>query len=194
MVPLLRRERKPCYRLRESKRDSRNLGHAITLKPWRVSHSSAYEWADFCLDWKRVDAAKRIECAGLQSGRTCFVGTAVLKLKHVHQISKRPFPGCVKSGQKVAFCLPSAGRKTQLFHHIFFQPGKSLLEIPCTNIWRYWTTLRQLRFILWTSSNHLFHHWIFRPDFHSVLILLNLSINGKSIVKQSSCEKTSAHF
>ena len=95
-------------------------------------------------------------------------------------ISKRLFPGCVKSGQKVAFCLPSAGRKTQLFHHIFFQPGKSLLEIPCTNIWRYWTTLRQLRFILWTSSNHLFHHWIFRPDFHSVLILLNLSINGKS--------------
>ena len=46
-------------------------------------------------------------------------------------ISKRLFPGCVKSGEKVAFCLPSAVRKTQIFHHIISQPGKSLLEIPC---------------------------------------------------------------
>ena len=37
-------------------------------------------------------------------------------------ISKRLFPGCVKSGEKVAFCLPSAGRNTQCFHHIFSQP------------------------------------------------------------------------
>ena len=46
-------------------------------------------------------------------------------------ISKRLFPGWVKSGLKVAFCLPSARRKTQYFHNIFSQPGKSLLEILC---------------------------------------------------------------
>ena len=30
--------------------------------------------------------------------------------RHLQGISKRLFPGCVKSGEKVAFCLPSAGR------------------------------------------------------------------------------------
>ena len=35
-------------------------------------------------------------------------------------------------GEEVGLCLPSAGRKTQFFHHIITQPGKSLLEIPCT--------------------------------------------------------------
>ena len=49
----------------------------------------------------------------------------------VQGISKRLFPDCMKSGEKVAFCLPSAGRKTLCFHHIFSQPGKSLIEIPC---------------------------------------------------------------
>ena len=46
-------------------------------------------------------------------------------------ISKRLFPGCVKSGEIVAFCLPTAGRKIQFFHHKLSQPGKSLLGIPC---------------------------------------------------------------
>ena len=46
-------------------------------------------------------------------------------------ISIRLFPGCMKLGEKVAFCLPSAGKKMQCFHHIFSQPGKSLLDIPC---------------------------------------------------------------
>ena len=41
-------------------------------------------------------------------------------------ISKRwaPAPGCVKLDEKVAICLPTAGRRTQLFHHIFTQAGK----------------------------------------------------------------------
>ena len=46
-------------------------------------------------------------------------------------ISKRLFPGCVKLVEKVAFCLPAAGRETQFFHFTFTKPGKSLLEIPC---------------------------------------------------------------
>ena len=53
-------------------------------------------------------------------------------LIHIVQgTSKRLFPGCVKSGEKVAFCLPTSGRQTQFFHHILSQPGKSHLEIPC---------------------------------------------------------------
>ena len=46
--------------------------------------------------------------------------------------TKRTFPGCVKLGEKVAFCLPTAGRRTQFLHLIFMQPGKSLLVQPCT--------------------------------------------------------------
>ena len=37
----------------------------------------------------------------------------------------------MKLGEKVAFCLPTAGRREQLFHLIFTQPGAHLLEIPC---------------------------------------------------------------
>ena len=47
-------------------------------------------------------------------------------------ISKRLFPGCVKSGEKVAFCLPSAGRKTQFSATYSHNLGRALLEIPCT--------------------------------------------------------------
>ena len=40
--------------------------------------------------------------------------------------SKRLFPGCVKSGEKVTFGLPTSGRQTQFFYHIFSdsQPGE----------------------------------------------------------------------
>ena len=51
---------------------------------------------------------------------------------NVQGISKRLFPGWVKSSEKVVFCLLSAGRKMQYFHHIFSQPGKNLLEISCS--------------------------------------------------------------
>ena len=49
----------------------------------------------------------------------------------VQGISKRWASGCVKLGEKVAFYLPTAGRKTQFFPPSFSQPGKSLLEGPC---------------------------------------------------------------
>ena len=37
----------------------------------------------------------------------------------------------MKLGEQVAFCLPSAGRRTQLFHLIFTKPGAHLLVHPC---------------------------------------------------------------
>ena len=48
------------------------------------------------------------------------VGSAVIdqndgRDRRLQGTSKRLFPGCVKLGEKVAFCLPTAGRKTQFF-------------------------------------------------------------------------------
>ena len=37
----------------------------------------------------------------------------------------------MKLGEQVAFCLPSAGRITQLIHLFFTQPWVHLLEHPC---------------------------------------------------------------
>ena len=44
---------------------------------------------------------------------------------------KRRAPGFGQLGEKAAFCLPAVGRRTQLFHLIFTQPGAYLLEHPC---------------------------------------------------------------
>ena len=56
---------------------------------------------------------------------------------HIQQTSSpqgpRWAPGCVKYGEKVVFCLPCAGRRTQLIHLIFTQPGVRILEHPCTS-------------------------------------------------------------
>ena len=52
--------------------------------------------------------------------------------QYIQGISKKLFLGCEKSGEKVLFCLPCAYTKTQFFHTIFSQTGKSLLEIPST--------------------------------------------------------------
>ena len=52
--------------------------------------------------------------------------------KSIQGTSKECFPGCVKSDEKVAFCLPSAGRTRNLFHPKFTKPGKHSLEVPCT--------------------------------------------------------------
>ena len=51
---------------------------------------------------------------------------------HLQGTSKERFPGCVKSFEKVAFCLPIAGRRRNLFHPKFTKPGKHSLEVPCT--------------------------------------------------------------
>ena len=56
----------------------------------------------------------------------------VLGPPHLQGTSKERFPGCVKLGKKVAFCLPTAGRRSQFYHPMFTQPGKHSLEVPCT--------------------------------------------------------------
>ena len=50
---------------------------------------------------------------------------------HLQGTSKKRFPGCVNFGEKVAFCLPTAGKRAQFFHPIFTQPRKHSLEVPC---------------------------------------------------------------
>ena len=56
---------------------------------------------------------------------------AIFHATSFHFCTERWGPGCVKLGEKVAFCWPSAGRRTQLIHLIFTQPGIHLLEHPC---------------------------------------------------------------
>ena len=57
---------------------------------------------------------------------------STIRLVALQGISKERFPGCVKLGEKVAFCSPTAGRRVQFFHPLFSQPGKHSVEIPCT--------------------------------------------------------------
>ena len=66
----------------------------------------------------------------------CPLGQVVIILhcwQCIQDCTKRLFPGFVKLGEKVPFCLPTAGRRTQFFHPILTQPGKHLLVQPC--IW-----------------------------------------------------------
>ena len=56
----------------------------------------------------------------------------LVSMNELQGIPKRSAPGCVKKGEKVAFYLPTAGRRVQLLHLIFTQPGAHLLEFPCT--------------------------------------------------------------
>ena len=53
----------------------------------------------------------------------------------VQGCTKRWAPGCVILGEKVAFCLPIAGRRMQLFHHIVTQSGAHILEILCIHLY-----------------------------------------------------------
>ena len=43
---------------------------------------------------------------------------------------EKTLPGCVTLGEKFAFFSPTAGRRAQLFHPIFTQPGVQ----PCTSL------------------------------------------------------------
>ena len=44
----------------------------------------------------------------------CFALSHLEKVKYRAAL-KKLFPGCVTLGEKVAFCLPTAGRRTQFF-------------------------------------------------------------------------------
>ena len=54
--------------------------------------------------------------------------------RKIQGTSKRLFQGFVKLGEKVAFCLPTAGRRTQFVHPKFTQSGKGLLVQPCCEV------------------------------------------------------------
>ena len=56
----------------------------------------------------------------------------------IQGISRERFPGCVKLGEKVAFCLPTATKKTQFFNLVLTQPGAHFLGHPCTR-WDQWS-------------------------------------------------------
>ena len=67
--------------------------------------------------WRQTQASKAIK--------------AVRGNRHIQGTSKERFPGCVKLDEKVAFCLPTAGRRRNLFHPKFTKPEKHSLEVPC---------------------------------------------------------------
>ena len=51
----------------------------------------------------------------------------------VQGCTKRWTLSCVNLGGKVAFCLPTAASRTQIFHLSFTHPGAHLLVHPCTS-------------------------------------------------------------
>ena len=62
--------------------------------------------------------------------------------------TKRWSPGSVNMRSKNCVLLPAAGRRTQLFHLIFTEPGAHLLVHPCTvflvKIFRHWRNVVSL--------------------------------------------------
>ena len=44
-------------------------------------------------------------------------------------------PGSVNLSRKYCVLLPAAGRRTQLFHLIFTEPGVPVLGHPCILVW-----------------------------------------------------------
>ena len=76
----------------------------------------------------------------------------------VQGFSKRLLPGCVKLGEKVAFCLPTAGTRTLFFHPIFTQPGKHSLEVPCTHMHYIYT---------YTFNKHLILNKVYKSTVES---------------------------
>ena len=74
-------------------------------------------------------------CPSLPAAFTQPGASTLANLSSINVIkgcTKRWAPGSVKLGEKVAFCLPTTGRRMQLFHLIFTKPGAHLLVHPCT--------------------------------------------------------------
>ena len=61
-------------------------------------------------------------------------------------------------GERIAFFAPVAGRKAQLFHLIFTQPGKVILIQPCR--WTYFSS--QVLISALTGHNPEFQSWVAR--------------------------------
>ena len=81
---------------------------------------------------RHVSPATHVACKRIPRSITPKAEQKLTPLLLLQGISERLLQGCVKSGDKVVFCLPFAGRKTHFIYHIFSQHGKSLLAIPCT--------------------------------------------------------------
>ena len=69
-----------------------------------------------------------------QYSETTLIITCMNRSRHlgIQRISKRLFPGSVILNGTFVVCFPTAGWIPQFFHPVFTQPGKSLLEIPCS--------------------------------------------------------------
>ena len=112
----------------ESRRITDLLTHGLKGKMSNLYRPSA-------LPGRRALLASSVNCNRANYGLSALVFclrhcSATWRRRSVQGISKRWTPGCVKKGGKVAFCLPTAGRRAQLSHLIFTQPGAHLLEIP----------------------------------------------------------------
>ena len=113
--------------------------------------------------FRKLDAMRRRPIGqGSESAEIIQISRLVhMEWFSIQGTSKRLFPGCVKLGEKVAFCLPTAGRRTQFFHPAFSQPGKSLLEVPCT----FWempcnTTICEVSFGFSFSISFDLYHYV----------------------------------
>ena len=58
-------------------------------------------------------------------------------ISQVHPLFNRESLKGGKLGEKVVFCLPTAGGRKQLIHLTFTQPGVHLLEIPCISFLKF---------------------------------------------------------
>ena len=71
-------------------------------------------------------------------------------------ISKRVFPGCENIWYNTSVFLPAEGKQNATFSPNFTQPGKSLLEIPCTT----WTFRVTCRMSSVSMQKYTIQNWI----------------------------------
>ena len=79
---------------------------------------------------------------------------------NVYREPLKTLPRFCEVGWSSCVCLPTAGRKTQLFHPMFTQPGKSFLEVPCI-LWL-WSLLPVSHLKSFPYLNN--HNWV-PPNF-----------------------------
>ena len=117
--PRRRRRSSPSSQIRRTD-DGRGFCHFSPFFSFHSSHQS-------CIGLRDGNFAS-VHHRPRRGGRRQQVSVCLL----LQRTSKRRFQGFVKLGEKVAVCLPTAGRRAQFFHPTSSQPGNSLLEVPCT--------------------------------------------------------------
>ena len=87
------------------------------------------KWFHFHIaTWSEIHTPRQITCYVQKS---CHF-TQLQKEGTIQGTSKRLFPGCENMWWKNCVCLPEVGKQNATFSPDFTQPGKSLLEVPCT--------------------------------------------------------------